>query len=140
MKYEINISDYPLMKNRPEIVFTPDGTNISDITLKSFSSGKIKRSDCRTSKSSLLYQAEIARQDGNFHLAENFERAAEMAEISSDRIIEIYNALRPYRSTEEELQEIASELRNQYSAQKTAKFVEDAIVVMKKRRKLKGDR
>jgi len=140
MGYKIGIHDYPLMDNKPEIIFTPDGKNIRDITLENFISGKINRSDCRTSKSSLLYQAEIAKQSGNIHIAKNFERAAEMVGIGSERIIEIYNALRPYRSSESELQEIASELRSQYGAEITAKFIEDAIVIMKKRRKLRGDR
>lgn len=140
MEHKVNINDYPLMENRPEIIFTPDGTNIKDITLENYSAGKINRNDCRTSRNSLLFQADIARQDGNNHIAKNFERAAEMVGISSERIIEIYNALRPYRSTEEELYEITSELRNQYYAEKVAEFVEDAILIMKKRRKLKGDR
>ncbi len=29
----------------------------------------------------------------------NFERAAELTAVPDDRILEIYNALRPYRST-----------------------------------------
>jgi propanediol dehydratase small subunit len=32
-------------------------------------------------------------------LAMNFERAAELTAVPDDRILEIYNALRPYRST-----------------------------------------
>ncbi len=38
----------------------------------------------------------------------NFERAAELTAVPDDRILEIYNALRPYRSTKEELLAIAT--------------------------------
>lgn len=140
MAQKTALKDYPLICNKPETIFTPGGVNIEDITLQNFNNGKIDRNDCRTSKSSLLAQAEIARQSGNAYLAGNFERAAELVDVDNEKIIAIYNALRPYRSSEGELMEIASCLRNQYGATLTAKFVEDAALVLKKRQKLRGNR
>lgn len=52
----------------------------------------------------------------------------------------MYNALRPYRSSESELRELVLELRKQYGAEKTADFVEEAMRVLKERKKLRGDR
>lgn len=46
----------------------------------------------------------------------NFERAAELTAVPDDRILEIYNALRPYRSTKDELMAIADDLENRYQA------------------------
>lgn len=40
--------------------------------------------------------------------------------MPDDRLLEIYNALRPYRSTKAELYEIADELENQYGAKVSA--------------------
>lgn len=44
----------------------------------------------------------------------NFERAAELTAVPDDRILEIYNALRPYRSTCAELLAIADDLEHRY--------------------------
>lgn len=56
----------------------------------------------------------------------NFERAAELTAVPDDRILEIYNALRPYRSTKEELLAIADDLENRYQAKICAAFVREA--------------
>lgn len=137
---DVSVKDYPLGEKKRDILSTPGGINIDEITFDNIRSGKVLGEDCRISRESLLMQAKIARDSGNGHIAANFERAAEMVSIESDRIIEIYNALRPYRSTQAELEEIARELREKYSAPKTADFVDSAAEVMKRRKKLKGDR
>ena len=41
--------------------------------------------------------------DGREAFAGNLRRAAELISVPDERILEIYNALRPYRSTKEEL-------------------------------------
>lgn len=137
---QLSMKSYPLRKNQRGILFTQTGANIDDITFENILSGKIKADDCRISKASLLLQASIAEEFGNVHMAENFRRASEMVEIESKRIIEIYNALRPYRSTEEELRQIAENLREEFNAERTAVFIEEAASILKKRKRLKGDR
>lgn len=132
--------DYPMAKINPDKIFTPAGKNIKDITFDGLESGDIKPDDCRTSASSLMAQADIARASGNTHVAENFERAAELIDVDSDRLIEIYNSLRPYRSTEEELNDIVKELIEKYDAIKCAKFVKEAIYALKNSSKFRGDR
>lgn len=137
---KMSLSDYPLSKNQRELIFTPTGVKMDDINFENIKSKKVLSSDCRTSRQSLFYQADIAEASGNKNLADNFKRAAEMVDIESERLIDIYNALRPYRSSEKELHEIALELREQYHAEKTADFVEEALRVLKERKKLRGDR
>ena len=43
-------------------------------------------------------------------------RAAELIAVPDTRVLEIYNALRPYRSTKVELLAIADELEDKYNA------------------------
>jgi propanediol dehydratase small subunit len=51
----------------------------------------------------------------------------------------MYNALRPYRSSKQELLDIANELETQYSAKISAAYVREAAEHYEKRKKLKGD-
>ena len=69
----------------------------------------------------------------------NFERAAELTAVPEDRILEIYNALRPYRSTKQELLDIAEDLESRYKAKICAAFVREAAALYVERKKLKGD-
>lgn len=64
----------------------------------------------------------------------NFERAAELTAVPDDRILEIYNALRPYRSTKEELMAIADDLENRYQAKICAAFVREAATLYVERK------
>ncbi len=45
-------------------------------------------------------------------VARNFRRAAELIAIPDERILAIYNALRPFRSSQAELLAIADELEH----------------------------
>lgn len=140
MVSKVTAKDYPLGCNKRELLNTPSGINIDDINFKSIYDGTVKGDDCRISSESLLMQADIAETAGYPHIADNFRRASEMVSIESDRLIEIYNSLRPYRSSEEELIAIATELEEKYSAYRTAAFVRDAAYILKERKRLRGDR
>lgn len=140
MTIKVTDKDYPLSRNRRELLNTPGGINIDDIDFDSICSGAVSGDDCRISSESLLMQADIAETAGYPHVADNFRRAAEMVGIDSERLIEIYNALRPYRSSEEELIGISEELEEKYHACRTAAFVRSAASVLKQRNRLKGDR
>ena len=67
------------------------------------------------------------------------ERAAELTAVPDERVLEIYNALRPYRSSKEELTAIADELEQKYQAKICAAFVRQAAGLYQTRKKLKGD-
>lgn len=51
----------------------------------------------------------------------------------------MYNALRPYRSSKQELLDIANELETKYQAKISAAYVREAAAHYEKRKKLKGD-
>jgi propanediol dehydratase small subunit len=131
------VADYPLMSRRRDDVFTPNGRKAAGLTFENVDSGLVDSTDFSTGRQSLLAQAEIAESAGSVHIARNFRRAAEMTQIDDARIVEIYNALRPYRSSESELSAIAAELREKYQAEITARFVEEAALILKKRSLLK---
>jgi len=130
-------TDYPMAKKRPELVKTATGKSLDQITLDAVVSGQIKAEEIRITPQTLEYQAQIAESIGRPQLAANMRRAAEMTKVPDERILEIYNALRPYRSTREELLAIADELDTKYSAKICAEFVREACTVYKKRGRLK---
>ena len=57
--------------------------------------------------------------------------------MPDERLLEIYNALRPYRSTKQELIDIANELDQKYGAKTAAGLVREAAEVYEKRGRLK---
>ncbi len=104
--------DYPLATRCPEKIRTPGGKPLTDITLENVLAGRVGPQDVRISQQTLEYQAQIAEQMQRHAVARNFRRAAELIAIPDARILEIYNALRPFRSSFAELQAIADELEH----------------------------
>ncbi|HWQ29921.1 MAG TPA: diol dehydratase small subunit [Negativicutes bacterium] len=131
--------DYPLAAKRPELLKTATGKTLGDITLKSVLSGDIKAQDVRIAPETLELQAQIAESVGRPAFARNLRRAAELIAIPDDRILEIYNALRPYRSTKAELLTIAEELDKKYNARINGAFVKEAAEVYELRNRLKQE-
>jgi len=129
--------DYPLGTNRPDLVKSASGKSLNDITLDKVNNGEITFDDVKIRPETLEYQAQIAEASGRPAIAHNLRRAAELTRIPDDRVLEIYNSLRPYRSTKEELLDIASELEGTYQAQICAAFVREACEVYGKRDRLK---
>ncbi len=129
--------DYPLAVKRPDLVRSATGLGLEEITLEKAVSGKLTFDDVRIRPETLEYQAQIAESAGRPHLAHNLRRAAELTRIPDARVLEIYNALRPYRSTKQELLDIASELENKYQAQICGGFVREAAKVYEKRGRIK---
>ncbi|WP_122088187.1 diol dehydratase small subunit [Halalkalicoccus subterraneus] len=124
--------EYPLSDN-PEQVETPNGTALSEITLDAVVDGDIDGDDIAISPDTLEKQAQVAEQEGRPQLAENFRRAAELTAIPDERILEIYNALRPSGADKETLEGMADELETEYDAQINAALVREAIEVYEKR-------
>ena len=129
--------DYPLSSKRPELVKSASGLSLDDIRLEKVVSGEITFDDIKIRPETLEYQAQIAESMGRPHLAGNLRRAAEMTRIPDQRVLEIYNALRPYRCTKKELLDIAEELETQYGAKTCAAHVREAADVYEKRNRLK---
>ena len=133
------VSDYPLGEKRPELVKTINNKSLDDLTLESVLDGSVTPEDVRITADTLKMQAEIARAAGRGTIANNFERAAELTHVPDERVLEIYNALRPFRSSKAELEEIAKELETKYNATICAGFVREAAGLYEERKKLKGD-
>ena len=133
------ITDYPLYEKRPELIKTQTGKPVDEINIENILSGGITDADCRISADTLEYQAQIEESAGNQQIAVNFKRAAEMTRIPDERIIEIYNTLRPYVSTKEELLSIVNELENDYDATINAALIKEAIEVYEERKMFRVD-
>ena len=119
---------YPLADN-PDDVETPSGTKLSEISLEKVVSGEIEGDELVISPETLEKQAQIAEEAGRPQVARNFRRAAELTAVPDDRILEIYNALRPSGAEKQKLHDIADELENEYGAELNAAHVREAAEV-----------
>lgn len=130
-------NDYPLAQKRSDLIRTKSGKTLKDINIENVLNGSISAEDIKITPEVLIYQAEIAESIGRHAFAKNLRRAAELTAVPDDRVLEIYNALRPYRSTKQELLDIADELENKYNAEISAALVREACEVYEKRNRLK---
>ena len=123
---------YPLADN-PDDVETPSGTKLSEISLEKVVSGEIEGDELVISPETLEKQAQIAEEAGRPQVARNFRRAAELTAVPDDRILEIYNALRPSGAEKQKLHDIADELETEYGAELNAAHVREAAEVYDER-------
>ncbi len=130
--------DFPLGAKRPDLVRSASGLHLDEITLEKVLGGKIGFEDIRIRPETLEYQAQIAESAGRPFLAANLRRAGELTRIPDERVLEIYNALRPYRSTKRDLLEMADELESKYQARVCAGLVREAAEVYERRGRLKA--
>jgi len=112
--------------------------SLGDLTLEKAVAGEIAFDDFKTRPETLEYQAQIAESAGRPHLAANLRRAGEMTRIPDARVLEMYNALRPYRSTKQEMLDLAKELESQYQAPVCAALVREATATYEKNGRLKS--
>jgi propanediol dehydratase small subunit len=118
-------TDYPLGSRRPDLVETPSGLPLEEVTLATAREGTLVATDVRATPATLRRQADVARAAGRRQLADNLERAAELASVPDDELLEIYTALRPGRSSAAQLEARAAWL-DELGAAKTAAFVREA--------------
>jgi propanediol dehydratase small subunit len=113
------------------------GVPVNDLSLDRVAGGWGEMADFSISRQTLLHQAEIAAASGRRQLGENFRRAAELVDVPDNIILQIYEALRPFRATAAELVKLASQLRLQFHAPECARWVEEAAEVYASRALLK---
>jgi propanediol dehydratase small subunit len=130
-------ADYPLGSNMPQNIYTPSGKCLADMKLEQMISGELTADDMRISPQTLEMQAQVAESVGRNAFARNLRRAAELIAVPDDRLLEIYDALRPYRSTKGELLGIADELQDRYGCKINAEFIRNAAEVYEQRGRLK---
>jgi propanediol dehydratase small subunit len=132
-------SDYPLGQRRPDLVSTPSGLALDDVTLQALREGRLAWEDLRATPETLRRQSAVALAAGRPSLADNLARAAELATIAGESVLEIYTALRPHRSTAEELEGWAARLVDELGAPLTASFVREAAEAYAARGLLRSD-
>jgi propanediol dehydratase small subunit len=132
--------DYPLGSQRADLVRTPSGLPLEEVTLEALRAGRLASDDIRATAETLRHQAAVADAAGRGALAENLARAAELAAMPDEALLEIYTALRPRRSTAAELENWADRLESEFAAPLTAAFVREAREAYAARRLLAGER
>ncbi|HEU5491716.1 MAG TPA: diol dehydratase small subunit [Gaiellaceae bacterium] len=125
-------SEYPIGTRRPDLVFTPGGMPLGGVTLAALRAGELAAAEIRATPATLRMQAEVALAAGRMQLAESFERAAELAAVPDELLLEVYTALRPRRATAAELEEWAGRL-DDLDASRTAAFVREAAAAYAER-------
>jgi propanediol dehydratase small subunit len=120
------VSDYPLGARRPDLVRTPSGRRLDELTLAAVRAGAVRQDELRATPETLRRQSAVALAAGRTQLADNLARAAELASVASETILEIYTALRPHRSTAAELGVWADRLESELEAPLSAAFVREA--------------
>ena len=133
------IADFPLGSQRPDLVRTPGGLGLEELTLDALRSSRLDASEMRATAETLELQARVARAAGRAQLAANLERGAELTGVPDEVILEVYTALRPHRSTADELERWADRLEGEFQATMAAAFVREAGAVYAKRNLLLPD-
>jgi len=134
---KVTDADYPLGEKRPELTTSATGIPLKELTLEKVLDGTLKAEDLRINPKTLELQAQVADSVGRDAFGINLRRAAELIAVPDARVLEIYNALRPYRSTKEELEAIADELETKYNAKVSAQLVREAAYIGYKRKRTK---
>ena len=132
-------SDYPLGSRRPDLVRTPSGVTLDEVTLEAVRAGRLDAGDLRATPETLRRQSAVALAAGRTQLADNLARAAELATVASETILEIYTALRPHRSSAAELAAWAERLETELEAPLCAAFVREAAAAYSQRGLLRAD-
>jgi propanediol dehydratase small subunit len=114
-------------------VHTASGRTLDELNIEALRAGELTAEDFCISGETLHRQADAAEAAGYWQLAENLRRAAELTGISNQEVLDIYNALRPSRSTYNELITLADRLENDLDAPLTAAFVREAAQVYQER-------
>jgi propanediol dehydratase small subunit len=104
------------------------GRDSSDLTLDRLAGEELGADDVRIHPDTLRSQAAVADAHANPQLAANFRRAAELALLPEAEVLALYEALRPHRSTAEELEQLASRL-DEVPAPLCAALVREAATV-----------
>ena len=124
---------YPLGEHERERIVSRTGRPLGELTLENVREGQVDAGDLTIHPDTLRAQAAIAEEAGFPQLAANLRRAAELATVPNERVFAIYEALRPYRVTYEQLRALADELEREYAAPENACFIREAAEVYKAR-------
>jgi propanediol dehydratase small subunit len=102
------------------------GRPTTDITLDAVIAGELGADDLRIHPDTLRHQAQVAEAHGNPQLAHNLTRAAELTALTDEELLDVYEALRPHRSTRQQLETLAARL-DSLGAPTCAELVREAL-------------
>lgn len=108
------------------------GTPVEALTLDALRRGELGPDDVRIHPETLEHQAQVAEAHANPQLAANLRRAAELSELPDEEVLAIYDALRPRRSSYDELSALAHSLETR-SHPRNAALVREAAEVYARR-------
>ncbi|MCP4386096.1 MAG: propanediol dehydratase small subunit PduE [Hyphomicrobiales bacterium] len=120
---------FPLGKHHRDKISTQSGRPLSDLTLDQVLSDNVLPDDVSVNAETLKVQAQFAREAGYEQVAQNLARAAEMTGIPNDELLEIYESLRPGRSTYYQLLSISQRIASMYGAELTGAYIREAADV-----------
>ena len=112
------------------------GRDSAELTPDRLSNDDLDADDVRIHPDTLEQQALVAEDNANPQLAANLRRAAELALLSENDVMGLYEALRPHRSTADELETLATTL-DSTPAPLTAALLREAAAVYERRGLLK---
>ena len=118
---------------KKNMIYTYSGRSIEELSVEGILSGELTADDFRIHGERLNHQARDAEDAGYNQLAENLRRAAELTHMSNEEVLEIYNTLRPRRTSYTEMIAMADRLDNEKKAPLTASLVREAAEVYLKR-------
>lgn len=114
-------------------IHTFSGRSIDELNVQGILSGELTAEDFRIHGERLNHQAKVADEAGYTQLAGNLRQAAELTHMSNEEILEIYNTLRPRRTSYTEMIDMADRLENERKAHLTASLLREAAEVYLKR-------
>ena len=117
---------FPLGQHHREDITTKSGRPLSELNLDQVLGGQVGSDDVSVSAETLELQAGFARAAGYDEVAANLARAAEMTRIPNNEILEIYEALRPGRSTYYQLLSLSQQVASMYAAEHTGAYIREA--------------
>ena len=116
------------------------GRRLNELRIEDVLGGDLSSEDFRISAETLCRQAQTARDAGYRQVAENLLRAAELTRLTNEEVLNIYDKLRPGRTTYPEMKAIAEHLESDFNAPLTAAFIREAAEVYLKRGIVKVDK
>jgi propanediol dehydratase small subunit len=122
----VKTNPYPLGQTARETLRTRTGKLLAEVTLDQVRQGEVINADLAIHPATLRLQANVAEEHGYPQLAANLRRAAELALLPQERVLAIYEALRPYRTTYEQLVALADELEVTWQAPENARLLREA--------------
>jgi len=117
---------YPLGEHARDEITTATGKPLAELTLEAVRAGQVDPRDVTIHPDTLRAQAQIAEEAGFPQLAANLRRAAELANVPQEKVLAVYEALRPYRLHYEQLLALADELERDYQATENARLLREA--------------